>query len=96
VTLVDARDGRHDLARSAKAALQRVVIEKSLLHRMEAVVVPDPLDRRNMFSVCLHGEGQARYDAPAVDMNRASTALPVVAAFARSGQVEAFTQRVEE
>jgi hypothetical protein len=63
---------------------------------MEAVVFPDPLDRRNVFSVCLHGEREARYDAPAIDMNRASTALPVIAAFARSGQVEPFAQRVEE
>jgi len=57
VSLADARDGGHDLARGTVAALKSVVVDEGLLHRMQRAVRRcesfDCLDR-----LALHGNGQ--------------------------------------
>ncbi len=40
MALVDAGDGRHDLARRAVAALEGVMVDEGLLHRMQRPVAP--------------------------------------------------------
>ena len=42
------------------------------------------------------GEGQARVDTPAVHVNRACPALPVVAALLRAGKLQVLAERVEQ
>jgi hypothetical protein len=57
VSLVDARDGGHNLARGTVAALKSIVVDESLLHRMQRAVRRcksfDCLD-----SPALHGNGE--------------------------------------
>src|SRR5207237_523798 len=45
--LAEQRDGRHDLSGRAVAALQAVVIDEGLLHRMESIGVGEAFDRRD-------------------------------------------------
>ena len=44
LTLLDQTDGAHDLARRAEAALQAVMRDERLLHRMQPVAVRDAFD----------------------------------------------------
>src|SRR5207248_4931124 len=44
VAFLDAGDRRHDLARRAVAALERVLLDEGLLHRMQLVAGGQPLD----------------------------------------------------
>src|ERR1700757_1164565 len=39
-----AGDRRHDLARRAVAALERILVDEGLLHRMQSVALGEPLD----------------------------------------------------
>jgi hypothetical protein len=44
MSLTQERDGRHHLAGRAKAALESIVIDKSLLDRMEFAILGETLD----------------------------------------------------
>ena len=58
VTTVEglARDGGHDLARRAIAALESVAIQECLLDRVQHVTVSESLDGRDL--LCLRGDCQ--------------------------------------
>ena len=80
-------DGRHDLARRAVAALERVVPDERLLHRMQRPSLARPS------IVVISGRRSAppasgRQHAPAVDQHRARAARALVAALLRPGQPE--------
>eukprot|EP01032_Pedospumella_encystans_P027696 gene27697-31289_t len=88
MALAHAGDGGHHLARRAVAALQRVVVDEGLLHRMQrAVGRGDALDGGDGAAVGLHAQREAGGDAPAVEVHGAGTALAVVAALLGAGQV---------
>src|SRR5215472_14839611 len=91
----EQRDRRHDLTGRAVAALERVVFDERLLHGMELVAVRQTFDRCHMFAGDSRRKCQARQHAAAFDVDRARTALAVVAAFFRARQLKVFTKRVE-
>src|SRR5688572_29790753 len=63
---------------------------------MQRVAVSKPFDRRQLGAVVHHRERQARHDAPAVQEDRASAALAVIASFLSSGEVEMLAQEVQD
>jgi hypothetical protein len=63
---------------------------------MQSIAVRQSFDRHDAISIVHDGESQAGVHPPAVDQNSASSALAVVAAFLRAGQVQALAQCVEE
>ena len=92
-----AGDRRHDLARRAVAALQGVVVDEGLLHRMQRAVGGDrPSIVVTSRPSAWTARRQAGHDAPAVEMHRAGAALAVVAALLGAGQRELLAQHVEQ
>src|SRR5260221_13160159 len=55
----DHVDGRHDHARSAKAALKAVVVAKRLLDRMQLAVLVETLDRQHVGTLSRYGKHRA-------------------------------------
>src|SRR3984893_7670167 len=96
VALLEQRDGRHDLARGTVAALERVVLDEGLLHRVELAVLRQPFAGGHLVPFAGGCKGQAGEHAPAVQPYRAGAARALVAAFLRSGEPEVLTQRVEQ
>src|SRR6516225_5724228 len=91
LALLNQPDRAHDLARGAEPALQAVMGDKRLLHRVQPPFSREPFDRKDVRSVIAEGEREARIDTAAVDDNRARAALAAVAAFLGAGQVQPFT-----
>jgi len=79
-TVHQQRDGGHHLARRAEAALERIVIDESLLDRMEFAVLSETLDRRYLHTLGGRGENHTSVHAPSVQMHRARAALAEVTA----------------
>src|SRR6202011_5521340 len=97
VALVDTGNRRHDLAGCAVAALQGVVIDECLLHGMQFTIRGrQAFDRRDLMSVHLRRQREARCDAAAFDVYGAGTTLSVVAAFLGARQTDPFAQHVEK
>src|SRR5580658_7531272 len=64
--LSQQRDRRHDLPRRAEPALERVTGNERTLHRMQATVFPQPLDRGDVAPLAGDRERQARQHPPAI------------------------------
>ncbi len=92
VVLVDQRHGSHDHSRSAVAALQGMALVEGLLHGMQAIGGGQPLDRRHLAPVRLHGQHQARLDEGSINQHRAGPALADDAADVRARQPKLFAQ----
>jgi hypothetical protein len=88
--------GGHDHSRRAVAALQAVLFVEAFLHRVERSSGRDPLDRRDLRSIGLGRQDRARLNGPAVQMNRAGAALASIAAHVRAGELEIFSEEVDE
>ncbi len=87
MTLANAGNGRHNLARRAIAALEGVVLEEGCLDRMQAAVCGrETFDGRDLSALGLRGERQAGKDALAIDMDGAGAALALIAALLGAGQ----------
>ena len=94
---LDARHGRHDLTRRAVAALQCVVIDEGLLHRMKVTTrARQPFNGQHRTSVRLHSWRQARHDPAAVQMHRAGAALTVIATLLPAGEIQVFAQQIKQ
>src|SRR5437016_86238 len=91
-TFLDERDGRHDLARGAIAALEAVMFDKGRLHGMKRLATRQPLYRGNRLTLDLSGEGEAGDDAFAIDVDGAGTACPHVATFLRASHAKTLPQ----
>src|SRR5215831_979592 len=87
---------RHDLAGRAVAALKCVVFNECLLYRMQLIPFGQSLDRRHMFAGDGGGQRQTRQHAAAFDVNRARSALAVIASFLRARQLKVLTKRIEQ
>ena len=66
------------------------------LHGMQRVALRHALDGEDVRAVMADRQRQAGIDPPAVDQDRAGAALPAVAAFLGSGQVQALAQQIEQ
>jgi hypothetical protein len=79
-------DGAHDLARRAETALQAVVRDERLLHRMQPSAPRHAFDREDICAVVADGECKARIHAPSVDNGGTGAALAAVTALLGSRQ----------
>ena len=96
MTLGDAADGGHDLARCAETALHSVMVDEGLLDRVEFVAVRQSFNRGDFGAVMHRRQCQARDDSLAVEKNRARTARALIAALLGAGEIEMIAQRVEQ
>ena len=94
--VLQERGGGDQHPRRAEAALEGVPLEAALLHRVEAVAVGQPLDRRDGAAVGLHRQGEARPHRLPVEQDRARPAHPVLAAQVRAGQPEVVAEQLGE
>src|SRR5688572_13486886 len=85
-----------NLPRRAVATLEAVILDERRLHRVELIVLGQPLDCRDLFAFAGRGQRQAGEDAPPVYEHRASTALALITSLLRAGQSESFAQRVQQ
>ena len=84
------------LPRRAIAALEGVLVDEGLLHRVQlAARFGEAFDRRHR-PLDRDRQRQAAEHAAAVDEHRAGAALAVVSAFLGAGQPEMLAQRVEQ
>ena len=93
---LDAADAGQDLAGSAVAALEGVLVDERLLRRVQLISVREALDGGDLDPLQPYGECQAGVHPLPVDQHGARAARPCVAALLRAGQIEMFTQQVEE
>src|SRR5204863_780221 len=70
--------------------------EERRLDRMQLIAVRESLDRRDLVAVMYDREAETGINSPAVDEHRARAALPVIAAFLRTGQLQMFAKRIEQ
>ncbi len=97
MTLSHARHCSHDLARGAVAALERVMIDESLLHWMQrTALLSEALDGGHRSAICLGRHGEAGRDAAAVEVDGARATLPMIATFLRTSQPELLANKVEQ
>src|SRR5207248_3003630 len=91
MVFVDAGDRRHDLARRAVAALEGIMLDKGLLHRVKvAVVIGEPFDRGYRAILHARRERQAGQHAPPIKQYGAGAALTVVATLLRASKTKMF------
>jgi hypothetical protein len=97
MALMHARDGRKDLTGRAVAALKRIVVNESLLHRVQcAVGLRQALDRRDISPFGHNREFQARQHPPVVYKHCAGAALAVITTLFGSRETDMFPQGVEQ
>lgn len=94
--LLDEGYGGADLAGSAVAALEGVVLDEGGLDGMEGVALSETFDGRDFGALGCDGEGKARVDAAAVDEDGAGSTLAVIAAFLAAGEIEVLAEGVQE
>src|SRR5919198_3219257 len=63
---------------------------------MQFAAIGEPRGRRDLGPMLCDGEDQAAVHAPAVEQDRARTALPVVAALLRARHSQPLAQRIEQ
>jgi len=95
-TLRDQTDRTHDLAGRTEPALQAIVGNKGLLHRMKPVALRHTLDREDVGAVVADRKRKARIHPPSVDDDGAGTTLAAIAALLGSCQFEAFAKKIQE
>jgi hypothetical protein len=87
----------HEETRRAESTLQSMTILEGLLDRMEwFVVVGQRLDRVDSASVDLDCERQARAGRLSVDVDRARTAIPVLASDVGARESEIMAKKVAQ
>src|SRR5688572_28334941 len=95
IVLQQPRD-RHDHARRAEAALERMTFGERALHGMQLAILGETLDRHDVGAVRLHREHRARLHRAAVQMHRAAAALARVAADVRAREPESVADEVNQ
>jgi len=84
------------LSRRAIAALIGIAFHKRRLHRVHFLRLTDALYGCDLIALVQGGEGETRKLALAIDVHRARAALAVIASLLRAGQVQMFTQTIEQ
>src|SRR3954470_24846255 len=96
VALLDQLDRGHDLPGSAVPALECVVVDERALHRMQLVLVGQPLDRADLVPGRRDRQREAGEHPPPVDPHRAGPAGALVAALLGAGEIQVLAQRVQQ
>jgi hypothetical protein len=86
----------HHHARRAEPALQGIVFDERLLHRMKLLALRESLDRRNLLVTCIERERHAARDDLAVEPDRACRAGAAIAADLGAGEAELVAQDLDE
>src|SRR2546426_2689973 len=86
----------HEKSRRADAALERGVLEKALLQRMEGLALGHALDRLDPSAPDLAAQHEARAHEPAVQRDAAGTTVAGRAAFLAAGQVQGVAEHVQQ
>ena len=94
--LLQRPDHADDHAGRAITALECVLRQKRLLHRMQLVAVRQPLNRHHLLLVHVADGCDAGSLAHTVDQHRAGAALPLAAAELRPGQLQILAQHFEQ
>lgn len=89
---LEERDAADDHSRRAISALERALIEKSLLHGMKLAVLFETFDSEDGFSIRVANGKLAGTPRRAVQQNGASAALAFAAAVFGSGKAELLAQ----
>src|SRR5438477_9209034 len=90
------RRGRHDLTRSAIAALISVMRQKRRLHWIEIFRLAETFNRGDLIVFVHGGKDEARVHPSPIDVHRAGAALPVVASLFRSREMQIFAETIEQ
>src|SRR5437667_458224 len=89
--------GSHDHPGGAEPALETVLLPEGLLERVQRTLRGlHPLDRGHGCAVGLDGQHRAALDRPAIEVDRAGSALARVAADVRAGQLQILTKELDE
>jgi hypothetical protein len=96
VTFLKQADCAHDLAGRAEAALQAIVSQKGLLHRVKSMALGYTFNRQDMGAIVTDRQRKARIDSPSVDDDRAGAALAAVAALLCSCQFQALAKKIKQ
>src|SRR5580704_10127336 len=88
--------GHEDEPGRAEAALERALLDEGLLHRIEAAVRVERLDRRHLGAVREGGEIETARHRGAVDEHGAAAAQALAAALARAVERELVAQHLED
>src|SRR5262249_13107623 len=94
--LFEQADARHDEARRAEAAHQRVLVAECLLDRVQLIAVGETIDRANLLALYLDGESRTRIDGSAIDQHGARPTCPTVASALVARQIGAHAEGVEQ
>src|SRR5512144_1769283 len=92
----EERRRAHEHPGRAVAALERVVLVERLLERGELAVPRETLDGGDAHTFRLDGQQHAALHGLAVQVHRAGTAVPRVAADMRPGEAEVVAEEVDE
>jgi hypothetical protein len=94
--LAQHTDGRADLPWSTLTALEGVVFDKRPLQRVKVLTIGKPLDCDDLGILMCDRESEAAIHAPTIEQNGTGTALPMVAAFLRTGKPQVLAKYVKE
>ena len=87
---------RHDHAGGAEAALEGLVLEECLLHRIEVAVLRETFDGGHCFVFDVAREGEAGADGPAVDEHGAGAADADAATFDGALEMQVVTEKFQK
>jgi hypothetical protein len=90
--LLHAGDRGHDLSRRAIAALESVLVDEGLLHRVRMITMGKTFDGRDFLILRCKRQSQARHHTTAIDQHRAGAALAVVAPLLAAGQADVLAE----
>jgi hypothetical protein len=96
VSLRYARYRRHDLSGGAVAALESILIDKGQLHGVKLIAIGESFDCLDFLSIGRDRKHQAPVDPPSVKMNGARAAFSAIAPLLGAGEVEAFSQNIQQ
>src|SRR5262249_16658273 len=86
----------HDKSGSAETALLGVIVDKSLLHRVQSLPGQQAFDRRYLLSLSFDCQHRARINGFAIDDHRTGTARSAVAHAFSAGKVQIVAQRIQQ
>src|SRR5712691_11409379 len=86
----------HQHSRSAEAALQTVLLEESLLQRMQLAVLFEALDRQYLAPVRLNGVRGAGFDGPPIHHDRAGPTVAGIAADVSPSEPQGFADKMDQ
>src|SRR5919198_2622343 len=93
---VEQRCRRHDLTGGAVSALEGIVLDERVLHRVEHAVAFQTFDGDDIVAFVHHRKRETRQHAAPVDEDRTCAALTVIAALLGSKELQLLAQHVEQ